>query len=214
MLPFAVLQWLVVCFARFLPSIKTRVVRLVAALTLAAGMFGTEMAQFHVYRSVTGIHGNLAHDNLFLTTILVLGTNIVSICIIFQGANVLRRKEKNQEAAGGKEPPILEALEKPVQTVAETIKFLRTVCLAHLVSMILYFIAGEVAVPRGHSLDRIFQTTIEIVGAAILGAAFVVRSKMIGPALGVLQMRPNDGVSLSRLRAGSITSYFWWPRRA
>jgi hypothetical protein len=94
------------------------------------------------------------------------------------------------------------------QSIDGNLKILRIIHLALLVSMGLYiWVAEKIVVHPAQVLDRVFSTSIGALVVVIVIAAFVVRSKMIGPALDTLQTQPEDTGSLTRWRAGNIISY-------
>lgn len=94
------------------------------------------------------------------------------------------------------------------QSIDGTLRILRTICAALLLSMVAYvWIAEKIAVHPAQAMDRTFSTSIGILVVAIVVGAFVVRAKMIRPALDTLQTKPEDIPSLGRWRAGTILSY-------
>ena len=95
-----------------------------------------------------------------------------------------------------------------VQSIDGTLKVLRIIHSALLLSMILYiFVAEKSVVHPTRPIDHTLLASFVVVSVAIVSTAFVFRIKMIGPALGTLQTTPGDVSSLNRWRAGSIISY-------
>jgi hypothetical protein len=94
------------------------------------------------------------------------------------------------------------------QSIDGSLKILRITHSALLLSMGLYiWVAEKIVVHPELVLDRIFSTSIGALAVVTVIAAFVVRRKMIGPALDTLQTKPEDTGSLTRWRAGNIISY-------
>ena len=99
-------------------------------------------------------------------------------------------------------------MQRPVQLADAALRPLRAIHLALLASMLLYVYLGEKLFSRQpNSTDRTFVTAVAVISAAMIGIAFIVRAKMIRPALDRLQSVPDDANSLRRLRSGSIVSY-------
>jgi hypothetical protein len=99
-------------------------------------------------------------------------------------------------------------MQQPAPSIEGTRRFLRTVNLVLLASMILDVWAAEKLFPHEpRTLNRIMATEFAVMGAAMLGIAFFARKKMVGPALDALQFKPDDVSSLTRWRAGNILSY-------
>jgi hypothetical protein len=98
-----------------------------------------------------------------------------------------------------------------VQSIDGTLRVLRIIHSALLLSMVLYiFVAERIARIVTHPvqpIDHTFLASIAIVSIVAASTAFVFRIKMIGPALDTLQIAPGDVSSLNRWRAGSIISY-------
>jgi hypothetical protein len=92
LLPFAILQWLLIWSPHFFPrtknisSLSRGVIKIVYAATLAVAI----IAELLVYRSLTG-QDSLKDDNLFFAGIV--GQSIVSFVLIYRVNSFLRRKE-------------------------------------------------------------------------------------------------------------------------
>jgi hypothetical protein len=99
-------------------------------------------------------------------------------------------------------------MQQPAPSIEGTRRYLCSVHLVLLASMILYVWTAEKFIShQGKSLDRTLATAIAIASVAIVGIAFLVRTKMVRPALDALQLRPDDASSLARWSSGSIYSY-------
>jgi hypothetical protein len=95
MLPFAALLWVECWSIRFLPiPLKNPLIRVIVQVTLAALVVGNIWGQMSVYRSLSGIRGNLNDDNVFFA--LFLGEFVIGLCLIFSSAFELRRKVRNE----------------------------------------------------------------------------------------------------------------------
>jgi hypothetical protein len=95
MLPFAALFWVECWSIRFLPiPLKNPLIRGIVQVTLAALVVGNIWGQMSVYRSLSGIRGNLNDDNVFFA--LFLGEFVIGLCLIFSSAFELRRKVRNE----------------------------------------------------------------------------------------------------------------------
>lgn len=100
------------------------------------------------------------------------------------------------------------AMQQSALNMNDTLRLLRMVHAALVVSMILYaWIPGQTLHSYPNEINRQLFTTLAILAGATLGAAVIVRAKMIQPAVEALRSKPDDRASLNRWRAGSFIVY-------
>ena len=85
-----------------------------------------------------------------------------------------------------------------------SIRMLRILQIAMLVSIALYILVGErVGSVRQLSDPTIFYV-LSMVTVTIVGVILVVRRTLVAHSAGILRDRPNDGTTLGRWRAGYV----------
>jgi hypothetical protein len=88
-----------------------------------------------------------------------------------------------------------------------SIRMLRILQIAMLVSIALYILVGErVGSVRQLSDPTIFYV-LSMVTVTIVGVILVVRRTLVAHSAGILRDRPNDGTTLGRWRAGYVMTY-------
>jgi hypothetical protein len=94
MLAFAVTNWLIVWFLRFLPTpIKNPLIKVSIQLLLAITLSGAATGQVRVYRSLSEIRV-LENDHFFMVAFIM--EYAIGACILFASAFERRRRERNQ----------------------------------------------------------------------------------------------------------------------
>ena len=88
-----------------------------------------------------------------------------------------------------------------------SVKLLRTVQIAMLVSIGLYVLVGERigAVPRLNNPTMFYA--LSMVTITIVGVILVVRRTLVAQSAAVLRTRPDDSATLGRWRAGYVMTY-------
>lgn len=89
-----------------------------------------------------------------------------------------------------------------------SLRLLRILQAAMLVSIVLYAVVGEVAGPQHpKAVSPALILILAIVASCTVLAAFLLRRLMVFRSLGVLAHQPSDAVALSRWRAGYIVTF-------
>lgn len=91
--------------------------------------------------------------------------------------------------------------------MARSLKTLRTVQWAMLLSILLYVAVGEVLGPRIQHIDPVLSYLFSTLAVGIVGTIFVVRRTLVLRAASTLASQPEDNLSLSQWKTGYITTY-------
>ena len=91
--------------------------------------------------------------------------------------------------------------------MAGSLKTLRTLQWAMLVSILLYAAVGEVLGPRISHVDPTLSYVFSTLAVGIVGTIFVVRRTLVLRAASTLASQPDDDLSLSQWRTGYIVTY-------
>src|ERR1700758_573138 len=91
--------------------------------------------------------------------------------------------------------------------MARSLKTLRTVQWAMLLSILLYVAVGEVLGPRIQHVDPVLSYLFSTLAVGIVGTIFVVRRTLVLRAASTLARQPEDNLSLSQWKTGYITTY-------
>lgn len=91
--------------------------------------------------------------------------------------------------------------------MAHSLKTLRTMQWAMLVSILLYVAVGEILGPRIRRVDPALSYLFSTLAVGIVGTIFVVRRTLVLRAASTLATQPEDNLSLSQWKAGYITTY-------
>jgi len=91
--------------------------------------------------------------------------------------------------------------------MARSLKTLRTVQWAMLLSILLYVAVGEVLGPQIQHVDPVLSYLFSTLAVGIVGTIFVVRRTLVLRAASTLARQPEDNLSLSQWKTGYITTY-------
>jgi hypothetical protein len=91
--------------------------------------------------------------------------------------------------------------------MARSLKTLRTMQWAMLLSILLYVAVGEILGPRIQRVDPSLSYLFSTLAVGIVGTIFVVRRTLVLRAASTLATQPEDSLSLSQWKAGYITTY-------
>ena len=91
--------------------------------------------------------------------------------------------------------------------MARSLKTLRTVQWAMLVSILLYVAVGEVLGPRLRHVDPALSYMFSTLAVGIVGTIFVVRRTLVLRAAATLATQPDDNLSLNQWRTGYVATY-------
>jgi len=91
--------------------------------------------------------------------------------------------------------------------MARSLKTLRTMQWAMLLSILLYVAVGEILGPRIQRVDPALSYLFSTLAVGIIGTIFVVRRTLVLRAASTLATQPEDSLSLSQWKAGYITTY-------
>jgi hypothetical protein len=98
-------------------------------------------------------------------------------------------------------------VQQPPTTIEGTLRSLRLIHVALMVSMLLYvYIMWMIPAKSSETLDPTFLLTLDLVGISSVGVAKRIRSKCLRPAFETLRTKPDDAASLGRWRVGVIVS--------
>ena len=88
-----------------------------------------------------------------------------------------------------------------------TIRTLRVVQWALLVSIVLYALVGEAVGPKIQTVNPTLSYLFSTLSVAVVGIIFVVRRTLVFRAAESLVARPDDGISLNHWKTGYIVTY-------
>jgi len=88
-----------------------------------------------------------------------------------------------------------------------TIKVLRMLQGAMLLSIVLYAFIGEAVGPKAQAVNPTLSYLFSTLSVAVVGIIFVVRRTMVFPASESLVAHPDDSVSLNHWKTGYIITY-------
>jgi len=91
--------------------------------------------------------------------------------------------------------------------MARSLKTLRTVQWAMLLSILLYVGVGEVLGPRIRHVDPTLSYVFSTLAVGIVGTIFVVRRTLVFRAASTLANQPEDTLSLNQWKTGYVTTY-------
>ena len=91
--------------------------------------------------------------------------------------------------------------------MARSLKTLRTVQWAMLLSILLYVAVGEVFGPRIRRVDPALSYVFSTLAVGIIGTIFVVRRTLVLRAASTLANQPEDDISLNQWRTGYLATY-------
>jgi len=91
--------------------------------------------------------------------------------------------------------------------MARSLKTLRTMQWAMLLSILLYVAVGEILGPRIQRVDPALSYLFSTLAVGIIGTIFVIRRTLVLRAASTLATQPEDSLSLSQWKAGYITTY-------
>lgn len=91
--------------------------------------------------------------------------------------------------------------------MARSLKTLRVMQWALLLSILLYVAVGEVLGPRIQHVDPVLSYLFSTLAVGIVGTIFVVRRTLVLRAASTLATQPEDNLSLSQWKTGYITTY-------
>lgn len=91
--------------------------------------------------------------------------------------------------------------------MARSLKTLRTVQWAMLVSILLYVAVGEVLGPRLRHVDPALSYMFSTLAVGIVGTIFVVRRTLVLRAATTLATQPDDNLSLNQWKTGYVATY-------
>ena len=92
-------------------------------------------------------------------------------------------------------------------TMARSLKTLRTMQWAMLLSVLLYVAVGEILGPRIQRVDPALSYLFSTLAVGVVGTIFVVRRTLVLRAASTLATQPEDNLSLSQWKTGYITTY-------
>lgn len=91
--------------------------------------------------------------------------------------------------------------------MARSLKTLRTMQWAMLLSIFLYVAVGEILGPRIQRVDPALSYLFSTLAVGIVGTIFVIRRTLVLRAASTLATQPEDNLSLSQWKTGYITTY-------
>ncbi|HXJ90215.1 MAG TPA: hypothetical protein VMS18_25615 [Candidatus Binatia bacterium] len=91
--------------------------------------------------------------------------------------------------------------------MARSLKTLRTVQWAMLLSILMYVAVGEILGPRIRHVDPALSYVFSTLAVGIVGTIFVVRRTLVLRAASTLATQPEDDISLSQWKTGYIATY-------
>ena len=91
--------------------------------------------------------------------------------------------------------------------MARSLKTLRTVQWAMLLSILLYVGVGEILGPRIGRVDPALSYVFSTLAVGIVGTIFVVRRTLVLRAASTLVKQPEDDISLNQWKTGYIVTY-------
>lgn len=91
--------------------------------------------------------------------------------------------------------------------MARSLKTLRTMQWAMLLSIFLYVAVGEILGPRIQRVDPALSYLFSTLAVGIVGTIFVIRRTLVLRAASTLATQPEDNLSLSHWKTGYITTY-------
>ena len=91
--------------------------------------------------------------------------------------------------------------------MATSLKTLRTVQWAMLVSILVYVAVGEVLGPRLRHVDPALSYMFSTLSVGIVGTIFVVRRTLVLRAAATLAEHPDDNLSLNQWKTGYVATY-------
>jgi hypothetical protein len=103
---------------------------------------------------------------------------------------------------------LMPTVSRPTPTIDGTLRVLRQIdaCLIFAALLEVWLPEGLIR-PAAQSLDQALYHGLGIVALLEVGAAFVVRNRMLPSAIATLRSNPIDPHSIGRWRAASIASY-------
>jgi cytochrome b561 len=91
--------------------------------------------------------------------------------------------------------------------MARSLKTLRTVQWAMLLSILLYVAVGEILSPRIRHVDPALSYVFSTVAVGVVGTIFVVRRTLVLRAAATLATQPDDNLSLNQWKTGYLATY-------
>jgi len=91
--------------------------------------------------------------------------------------------------------------------MARSLKTLRVMQWAMLLSVLLYVAVGEILGPRIQRIDPALSYLFSTLAVGIVGTIFVIRRTLVLRAASTLASQPEDSLSLSQWKTGYITTY-------
>jgi len=91
--------------------------------------------------------------------------------------------------------------------MARSLRTLRTVQWAMLLSILLYVAVGEVLGPRIRHIDPALSYVFSTLAVGIVGTIFVVRRTLVFRAASTLATQPDDDLSLGQWKTGYLATY-------
>jgi hypothetical protein len=91
--------------------------------------------------------------------------------------------------------------------MARSLKTLRAVQWAMLLSILLYAAVGEILGPPIRYVDPALSYIFSTLAVGIVGTIFVVRRTLVLRAASTLATQPEDGISLSQWKTGYVATY-------
>ena len=91
--------------------------------------------------------------------------------------------------------------------MARSIKTLRTVQWAMLLSILLYVGVGEILGPRIRHVEPALSGVLSTLAVGIVGTIFVVRRTLVFRAASTLATQPEDNICLNQWKTGYLTTY-------
>ena len=91
--------------------------------------------------------------------------------------------------------------------MARSLKTLRMMQWAMLLSVLLYVAVGEILGPRIQRIDPALSYLFSTLAVGIVGTIFVIRRTLVLRAASTLASQPEDSLSLSQWKTGYITTY-------
>jgi len=91
--------------------------------------------------------------------------------------------------------------------MTRSLKTLRTVQWAMLLSILLYVAVGEILGPRIRHVDAALSYVFSTLAVGIVGTIFVVRRTLVLRAASTLAIQPEDNMSLNHWKTGYIATY-------
>jgi hypothetical protein len=88
-----------------------------------------------------------------------------------------------------------------------TLRLLRTVQFAMVLSILLYSVVGEVTGPRARPVDPSLSYVFTTIAVALVGMIFVVRRTLVLRPAESLAAHPDDALALNHWRTGYIATY-------